>query len=58
MEQTKIKDIREKIEYKGFKKKYLAEKMGISNVTLSYYLNEKRRMPMIIKAKLIGLLGL
>ena len=56
--ETKIKDIREKIEYKGFKKKYLAEKMGISNVTLSYYLNEKRKMPLLIKAKLIGLLGL
>jgi transcriptional regulator with XRE-family HTH domain len=56
--ETKIKDIREKIEYKGYKKKYLAERMGISNVTLSYYLNEKRKMPLLIKAKLIGLLGL
>ncbi len=56
--ETKIEVIKERIEYKGFKKKYLAEKMGISNVTLSYYLNKKRKMPMIIKAKLIGLLGL
>ena len=56
--ETKIEVIKERIEYKGYKKKYLAEKMGISNVTLSYYLNKKRKMPMIIKAKLIGLLGL
>jgi len=56
--ETKIEVIKERIEYKGFKKKYLAEKMGISNVTLSYYLNKKRKMPLIIKAKLIGLLGL
>ena len=56
--ELEIKEIRERIEYKGFKKKYLAERMGISNVTLSYYLNEKRKMPLIIKAKLIGLLGL
>jgi transcriptional regulator with XRE-family HTH domain len=57
MEQE-IKTIKERIEYKGFKKKYLAERIGISNVTLSYYLNEKRKMPLLIKAKLIGLLGL
>lgn len=56
--ELEIKEIRKRIEYKGFKKKYLAERMGISNVTLSYYLNEKRKMPLIIKAKLIGLLGL
>ena len=56
--ETKIEVIKERIEYKGYKKKYLAEKMGISNVTLSYYLNKKRKMPLIIKAKLIGLLGL
>ena len=56
--ETKIEVLKEKIEARGLKKKFLAERMGISNVTLSYYLNKKRKMPMIIKAKLIGLLGL
>lgn len=56
--ETKIEVLKEKIEARGLKKKFLAERMGISNVTLSYYLNKKRKMPLIIKAKLIGLLGL
>jgi transcriptional regulator with XRE-family HTH domain len=51
MEMEKIK---KKIEKSGLKKKYIADKLGISNVELSYYLNNRRKMPEPIKAKLRG----
>ena len=40
------------IEDKGFKKKHLAKKLGISNVLLSYYLRGTRPMPTHIAEKL------
>ncbi|ANS03565.1 hypothetical protein [uncultured Mediterranean phage uvDeep-CGR2-KM21-C345] len=53
----KTQTIKNKIEKSGFKKKYIADKLGITNVLLSYYLNEKRKMPEHIKAKLRGFLN-
>ena len=52
----KTEKIRKKIEKMGLKKKFIADKLGISNVLLSYYLNEKRKMPEHIKAQLRGYL--
>jgi len=46
----------EEIKKSGFKKSWLAEQMGISNVLLSYYLNGTRQMPYHIKVKLINIL--
>ena len=48
----KTETLKKKIELSGLKKKYLAEKLGISNVQLSYYINNRRKMPEKIKAKL------
>lgn len=50
----KIETLKKKIEKSGLKKQYIADKLGISNVYLSYYLNERRKMPEEIKAKLRG----
>ena len=52
----KVLTIKNKIEKSGLKKKFIADRIGITNVLLSYYLNEKRKMPEHIKAKLRGLL--
>ena len=42
---------------KGFKKKFVAEKVGISNVLLSYYLRGTRPMPTHIADKLKEILN-
>jgi predicted transcriptional regulator len=46
-----------KIKEKGLKKSWVAEQIGISNVLLSYYLNETRPMPDHIDKKLEELLS-
>ena len=45
-------DFNELIKEKGLKKSWIAKQIGISNVLLSYYLNEVRPMPKHIKKKL------
>lgn len=45
-------DYKEKIKSKGFMIKWVAEKIGISNVLLSYYLNGTRPMPEHIEKRL------
>ena len=45
-------DYNEKIKEKGLKKSWIANKIGISNVLLSYYLNDTRPMPEHISDKL------
>ncbi len=50
-------DFNTKIQEKGLKKMWIADKLGISNVMLSYYLNDTRPMPEDIKYKLEGLLS-
>lgn len=49
-------DFQKTIKDKGIKKYFLAKQLGISNVLLSYYLNETRPMPEHISVKLKGLL--
>jgi len=48
--------IKKRIEERGIKKKFIAKEIGISDVLLSYYLNEKRKMPEHIKARIRGFL--
>ena len=50
--------INKAIENNGIKKNYLAKKLKINRVSLSYWLNGKRPIPVLVKAKLWGLLGL
>lgn len=47
----------EKIKEKGLKKIWVAKQIGISNVLLSYYLNNTRPMPDHIDKKLKALLS-
>lgn len=49
--------IHERIRELGIKKKWLAKKIGISNVLLSYYLTGSRPMPDKIKKKILEILG-
>ena len=49
-------DFQQKIKEKGLLKKWIAKKIGISNVLLSYYLNGTRPMPEHIEKKLKELL--
>lgn len=46
------KEILSKIENSGFKKKWLAEKCGVSDVLFSYYINGTRQMPEKVKKEL------
>lgn len=50
-------DFNEKIKETGLKKSKIAEKIGISNVLFSYYLNGTRPMPEHIKRKLREILA-
>ena len=43
---------KEKIQEKGLKIKWIADKIGISNVMLSYYINNTRPMPDDIEKQL------
>lgn len=45
-------DYKTRIKEKGFKLKFVAEKLGISDVLFSYYLNDTRPMPAHIKKSL------
>ena len=45
-------DFNEKIKEKGLKKKWVAKKIGISHILLSYYLNNVRPTPSHIEDKL------
>lgn len=49
-------DYKEKIKEKGLVIKWVAKQVGISNVLLSYYLNNTRPMPTHIESKLKTLL--
>jgi predicted transcriptional regulator len=49
-------DFHQKIKERGLLKKWIAKKIGISNVLLSYYLNGTRPMPEHIERKLKELL--
>lgn len=49
-------DFLQKIKERGLLKKWIAKKIGISNVLLSYYLNGTRPMPEHIERKLKELL--
>lgn len=47
---------KEQIKHLGLKINWVAKRIGISNVVLSYYLNGKRDMPKDIETKLKHLL--
>jgi transcriptional regulator with XRE-family HTH domain len=53
-----IKEVRKKINQKGYKQKFVAEKIGISSVQLSQYLSGKRAIPIEIVTKLKYFLSL
>jgi len=53
-----IKEVRKKINQKGYKHKFIAEKIGISSVQLSQYLSGKRAIPIEVATKLKNFLGL
>ena len=44
--------LNKRIKDSGLKKKWLAEKCGVSDVLLSYYLNGSRTMPDHVESKL------
>lgn len=50
-------DYNERIKEKGLKKIWVANKIGISNVLLSYYINKTRPMPEHIEKKLKSILN-
>lgn len=45
-------DYKKMIRERGLKKKWIASKIGISRTLFSYYLNNKRPMPLHIEGKL------
>lgn len=45
-------DFNKVIKEKGLKKRWIATKIGISNVVLSYYLNGTRPIPETVEKKL------
>ena len=47
---------KEKIKIRGLKMTWIADQCGVSKAALSNYLNEKREMPINVKAKLNQLL--
>ena len=51
------KKAKKRIKQLGLKKTYVAEKIGVSLTTLSYYLNEKRKLEVNAKEKLRIFLG-
>lgn len=53
-----INEIKKRISQRGYKYKYVAEKIGVSPVQFSQYLNNKRPLPIIAITKLINFLGL
>jgi len=53
-----IEDINKRIKLLGLKKKHIANRIGISPVELSYYLNGTRKMPVDVQTKLINYLNL
>ena len=48
-----MESVKEKVKEAGVKKTWLAEKVGISNVLLSHYLNGTRQMPDHIKREIL-----
>lgn len=55
MELSKVK---ERIKASGYKKKFIAEKIGVHEVVFSYYLNDKRELPQDKLQRLKMFLGL
>lgn len=50
-------NFKERIEETGLKKKWIAEQIGISSVTFSYYINGTRNMPEDVERELKRILN-
>jgi hypothetical protein len=53
-----LKKVKDRIKASGYKKKFIAEKIGVHEVVFSYYLNDKRELPVDKLEKLKMFLGL
>tara|TARA_R110002012_G_C11459235_1_gene592598 strand:- start:552 stop:719 length:168 start_codon:yes stop_codon:yes gene_type:complete len=53
-----IETVKNRIKQKGLKKSFVAEKIGVTNVMFSYFLNDKRNLSLDKELKLKELLNL